>query len=64
MGPQPNQVGMAHVCINPDLGDPVTGEPLMCQVCRSNENFCGIKGGKWKQRQATPTTDKKVIELL
>ena len=55
---------VAFACLQPDLGDPITGEPLPCQICRSNAEFCGIKGKMWKQKQAKPIEDKKVIQLI
>lgn len=40
-----------YLCNNPDLSDPVNGEPLACQVVRSNSEFCGINGKHWKKRE-------------
>jgi len=64
IGPQAHQVGMTNVCLHPEMADPVEGTPLPCQVVRSNENFCGIKGKNWKQQAPkAPDSDKKVIQL-
>jgi hypothetical protein len=62
------QLAMMAVCLHPELQDPVEGTPLPCQTIRSNVEFCGIKGLKWKEndkvQDAEVTAERKVIELV
>ncbi len=57
---------MAYACLQPDLQDPVEGNPLPCHTVRSNESFCGISGKKWKEKikeAEVISEDRKVIQL-
>lgn len=56
---------MAYACMHPDLQDPVEGTPIPCHTCRSNSDFCGIVGKKWKEKikEAEVISDRKVIQL-
>lgn len=58
---------MVDICKHPELGDPVEGIPMMCQVCRGNSEFCGIKGKLWEKKlQEQPKAldeERKVIQL-
>lgn len=50
--PQTGQFVKILSCGNEEGSDPVTGTPLPCNYCRSNESFCGIKGRLWKKKEA------------
>lgn len=55
---------MVDMCQNQDCSDPVEGTPLQCQVARSNAEFCGIKGVRYKEKSKEPKPESKVIELV
>lgn len=67
----PGQVQMMFVCTHPELLDPVEGSPLPCHTTRSNADFCGIRGIRWKEKASNPKepteievlSDRKVIQL-
>lgn len=58
------QHGMAFVCKHEECSDPVTSEPLPCNLSRQSLNFCGINAKYYKEKEETPTDGtRKVIEI-
>lgn len=47
----PGQHGMAFVCSHEECIDPVTGDPIPCNLARQQIVFCGITAKYWKEKE-------------
>ena len=59
------QMAMGFFCSHPEASEPVTGDPMPCNVARSTNDFCGLKAKYWTQIEtlkAVPTPTS-VIQL-
>lgn len=57
------QMGLAFVCKHEECADPVTGDPLPCNLSRQSPNFCGINARYYKETVEKTPQDKNVIEI-
>lgn len=57
----PQHAQMMPHCTHEEASDPVTGEPLPCQVARTNPNFCGITGKYFKLKEVK---SEEVVKLI
>lgn len=62
VGPNPNQIGMAIVCLNSECRDPVSGDPLPAVVARQQEVFCSFKAKYFQAKEVKP--EAPVIQLV
>ncbi len=60
----PEGYQMVPICKHHECRDPVTGNPMMCGVCRKMDEFCGLRGKHFKEVVSKPVEDAQVIELV
>jgi hypothetical protein len=58
-----NGPGMAYVCSHEECSDPVSGDPLPCNLARQSPSFCGVNARYYKEAEKIISADKKVIEI-
>lgn len=47
----PHGLQSMFVCNHPECSDPVIGEPIPCNIARTNENFCGMKAKYYQKAE-------------
>ena len=60
----PNEMAMGFFCEHQEVCEPVTGDPLPCNIARSTDNFCGVRGKYWKLRVEKEDKPAPVIQLI
>lgn len=58
------QMAMVPMCSNISCAEPVEGNPLPCQVARSNEAFCGMAGKHFAKKKEVPKEEGGNIVML
>ena len=53
-------MGLGIFCIHPDCCEPVTGDPLPCNMARTAD-FCTLKGLKFKAIEKQPEPQKAPV---
>ena len=59
----PQQMGVGIFCTHPDCCEPVTGDPLPCNMARTAD-FCTLKGLKFKAIEKKVEPDKATVIQL
>lgn len=59
------RMGMAriHACKHEECSNPVTGEPIGCDVARQDARFCDWEAKFFKLKEVKPEAQKSLIEV-
>lgn len=64
----PRNMAMVWVCKHPECVDPITGEPLQCNVARQQPVFCGIEAHHYEElvdpKPVEGDVKQNVIQLI